>query len=87
MKALLGEDFLSVFESSPIPYSIDLHLNGTVVTSDSLSTITDHLLNNSKVEEVTYQESLVDMMNANLKQIGTALAVIVLLLPFESFSR
>ena len=28
MKALLGEDFLSVFESSPIPYSIDLHLTG-----------------------------------------------------------
>ena len=39
MKALLGEDFLSVFESSPIPFSIDLKLGGEYVASDSLAVI------------------------------------------------
>jgi len=85
MKALLGEDFLNVFESNPIPFSIDLHLDGSVVTKDSLSVITSKITENNKVEEVTYQESLVEMMNANMKQIGTVLAFVVLLLMFISF--
>lgn len=85
MKALLGEDFLNVFESNPIPFSIDLNLDGAVVTKDSLSVITAGISENKYVEEVTYQESLVEMMNANMRQIGTVLAFVVLLLLFISF--
>lgn len=85
MKALLGEDFLNVFESNPIPFSIDLNLDGEVVTKDSLSVITAGISENKYVEEVTYQESLVEMMNANMRQIGTVLAFVVLLLLFISF--
>ena len=85
MKALLGEDFLNVFESSPIPFSIDLHLDGDMVSKDSLNFVKAKILENSKVEEVTYQESLVEMMNANMTQIGLILAVVVALLMFVSF--
>ena len=39
MKAMLGEDFLSVFESSPVPASIDLTLEARYVSADSLARI------------------------------------------------
>ena len=39
MKAMLGEDFLSVFESSPVPSSIDLTLEARYVSADSLERI------------------------------------------------
>ena len=80
MKALLGEDFLSVFESSPIPLSIDLKLDGRFVTTDSLDVIKASLLANRRVEEVVYQETLVDALNANLRRISLVTGVVILLL-------
>ena len=86
MKALLGEDFLSVFESSPIPISIDLKLNGDFITSDSLEVVKAALLENRFVEEVVYQESLVDALNANLRRISLVVGVVILLLLLISFA-
>ena len=86
MKALLGEDFLSVFESSPIPLSIDLKLNGDYITKDSLDRVKANLLENRFVEEVVYQETLVDTLNANLRRISVVLGVVILLLLVISFA-
>lgn len=86
MKALLGEDFLSVFESSPIPLSIDLKLQGDYIVRDSLENIKKELLANRFVEEVVYQESLVEKLNSNLKSISLALGVVILLLMVISFA-
>jgi cell division transport system permease protein len=80
MKALLGEDFLSVFESSPIPISVELKLTGEAITSDSLEVIKANLLQNRMVEEVVYQESLVETLNANLRRISLVVGVVILLL-------
>lgn len=85
MKSLLGEDFLSVFESNPIPLSIDLHLNGEVIEKDSLIVLKHTLLKDKRIKEVVYQESLVEVLNANLNKIGTVLLVVILLLLFISF--
>jgi Cell division protein len=86
MEALLGEDFLSVFESSPIPISIDLHLDGDFITADSLEMVKKDLLANRFVDEVVYQESLVDALNANLGRISLFLGVVILLLLIISFA-
>ena len=86
MEALLGEDFLSVFESSPIPISIDLHLNGDYITSDSLEMVKADLMANRVVEEVVYQDSLVDALNANLGRISLILGVVIALLLVISFA-
>lgn len=86
MKALLGEDFLSVFESSPIPISIDLRLDGDYVTKDSIDVIKTRLLENRFVEEVVYQETLVETLNNNLGRIGLILGVVILLLLLISFA-
>lgn len=85
MEALLGEDFLSVFESNPVPLSIDLHLNGDMVSRDSLVFLKSRFLAEPAVEEVVYQESLVEILNANLRKIVTILTGIVVVLLFISF--
>ena len=85
MKALLGEDFLSVFETSPIPISIELSLKADYVQSDSLALIQPKLLAFKGVDEVSYQTSLVDALNANLSKISSILGVLILLLLFISF--
>ena len=86
MEALLGEDFLSVFESSPIPMSVDLRLNSEFITSDSLEVVKQELLGNRFVDDVVYQESLVDALNANLGRISLVLGVVIVLLLIISFA-
>ena len=86
MKSLLGDDFLSVFNSSPIPISIDLKLNGDYITKDSLEWMKAKLLENRHVEEVVYQETLVDRLNTNLRSISVVLGVVIVLLLVISFA-
>ncbi|MCF0178608.1 MAG: hypothetical protein HUJ90_08280, partial [Bacteroidales bacterium] len=80
MEELLGSDFLDVFEASPIPISIELNLNGEYVSKDSIAVVKDRLYQMSQVRDVSYQESLIEMLNANLEKIGLVMAVIILLL-------
>lgn len=86
MKSLLGEDFLSVFESSPIPISIDLKLDGDFITADSLDKVKADLLSDRRVEEVVYQETLVDALNANLRRISLVVGIVIVLLLVISFA-
>jgi cell division transport system permease protein len=85
MKELLGEDFLSVFESNPIPVSLDIQVNAEFFSKDSLAMIQRELQMDPMVAEVVYQESLVDLLNANLEKIGLVLGIFILLLMFISF--
>ena len=81
----LGEDFLDVFETSPIPVSIDVTLEAAYVSSDSLEVVRAEIAGSSLVEEVVYQRSLVDALNANLSRISMVLGVFIVLLLFISF--
>jgi Cell division protein len=85
MSELLGEDFLSVFESSPVPVSIDVTLKADYVSSDSLEIVKAKILECPMVDEVVYQQSLVDKLNTNLRKVSLVLGVLVLLLLFISF--
>lgn len=85
MKELLGDDFLEVFDVNPIPISIDIQVNALYFSNDSLSVIEDRLREMPLVDDVTYQESLVDLLNANLEKIGVGMAVFIALLLFISF--
>ncbi|MBQ9410941.1 MAG: cell division protein FtsX, partial [Bacteroidales bacterium] len=80
-----GRDFLDVFETAPVPVSIDVSLNAEYVQPDSLKMMREILSESPLVEEVNYQTSLVDALNANLAKISIALAVLVGLLLFISF--
>ena len=85
MARLLGQDFLDVFETAPVPISIDVNLEAAYVSSDSLAMIKSILAESPLVEEVVYQTSLVDALNANLQKISLGLAILVALLLFISF--
>jgi len=85
MKQMLGEDFLDVFETSPIPFSFDIRLGASSVSSDSLEVVKGEIQKSVLVDEVNYQETLVDAMNSNFRKISIFLAVIILLLLFVSF--
>ena len=85
MAELLGDDFLSVFETSPIPVSIDVTLGADYVSSDSLEMVKDEISLSPLVDEVVYQRSLVDTLNANLSRISLVIGVFIALLLFISF--
>ena len=85
MTALMGEDFLSVFATAPIPISIDLTLTSEYVSHDKIQMVVEQISKSSLVEEVIYQESLVDSLNANMNKISLLIGVFILLLLFISF--
>lgn len=85
MEQLLGEGFLDVFETAPIPVSIDITLNAEYVSADSIEVVKTRILDSQYVEEVVYQRSLVDALNANLSKISMVLSIFIALLLFISF--
>ena len=85
MKAMLGEDFLSVFGSSPVPASIDLTLEARYVSADSLDRVKEMVMASPLVDEVSYQQSLIEALNQNLTKISLLLGVLIALLLFISF--
>jgi cell division transport system permease protein len=82
---MLGEDFLDIFETSPVPASVEITLDADYVSSDSLQVVKNDISKSSLVAEVNYQGSLVDALNANLSRISLVLAFFITLMLFISF--
>ena len=85
MAQMLGRDFLDVFSTAPVPVSIDVNLEAAYVSPDSLEVVKKALSSSPLVDEVVYQTSVVEALNANLQKIGLVLGVLILLLLFISF--
>ena len=85
MAEMLGTDFLSVFETSPIPVSIVVTLDADYVSRDSLKIVEKAMMKSPMVDEVVYQKSLVDALNSNLNRISMVLGVFIALMLFISF--
>lgn len=85
MKDLLGDDFLDVFETAPIPISIDVTLSADYVSSDSLEMVKAEIMDSPLVDEVVYQRSLVDALNQNISRISFAMLLLIVALMFISF--
>lgn len=85
LEDMLGEDFMDVFETSPVPISVDVTLNAEYVVPDSLAFVSDVLSASPLVEEVDSQQPLVELLNDNLAKISAVFAVFILLLLFISF--
>ncbi|MFA6676075.1 MAG: permease-like cell division protein FtsX [Bacteroidales bacterium] len=84
MKNMLGENFMDVLESNPIPISLELKINADYISSDSLSQIKKDIEREPMVKDVVYQESIVNLMNTNIKKVGMILGIFILLLLFIS---
>ena len=76
MKAENGEDFMDFVGYNPLQNSIDVHLKAEYVNSDQLEKISEDTLNKIFVDEVTYDNDLVNLMNNNVKKISAWVLVI-----------
>ena len=85
LKEMLGDDFLSVFESSPVPVSLEVSLCADYVSADSIAVVRKLLSSSPLVDEVEYQQSLVEALNSNLARISLVLGVFIALMLFISF--
>lgn len=86
LEKMLGEDFLSVFETSPVPVSADVSLKAEYVVPDSLSKVIGRLSASPLVDEVDGRQNLVEALDANLAKITAVFAVLIAVLLFISFA-
>ncbi|MCR5352625.1 MAG: permease-like cell division protein FtsX [Bacteroidales bacterium] len=85
LKQTLGEDFLDVFETSPVPISVDVTLNAVYVHPDSLSLVTAALMDAPLVDEVEAHQTVIEALTTNLAKISLIFGVFILLMLFISF--
>ncbi|MDM1292938.1 cell division protein FtsX [Sphingobacterium sp. N143] len=83
LKEDLGEDFVQYLGHNPLLPSLDVYMKENYANTDSIKTFIDKISRNNKIKEVVYQESLIDMLNKNVRIIGIivlAFAVILLII-------
>lgn len=70
LKQDLGEDFMQYLDYNPLLACIDIKLNAEYAHPDSLAMIKSQLMRSSKIKEITYEESLVQIVQENIQRIG-----------------
>ncbi|MFG6686937.1 cell division protein FtsX [Mariniflexile sp. HNIBRBA6329] len=76
LKAENGEDFMDFVGYNPLQNSIDVHLKADFVTSEHLEKISEEATSKNFVDEVTYDNDLVNLMNENVRRISFWVLVI-----------
>jgi cell division transport system permease protein len=69
VKSDIGEDFMEFLGTNPLQNSIDIYLKADYVTNETLDNITSELSNKAFIEDIKYDNDLVQMMNNNVKKI------------------
>ncbi|MVZ62779.1 cell division protein FtsX [Sphingobacterium humi] len=80
LKEDLGEDFVEYLGHNPLLPSIDIYMKEQYANSDSIQTFIDKIGKNSRIKEVVYQESLIDMVNKNIRVIGIVILAFTVIL-------
>jgi len=76
MKKDLGEDFISFLGDNPLPPTIDVYLYADFTNPDSVAKIEKYVREYPFVKEVYVQESLLFLINENVRKISLFLLVI-----------
>jgi len=76
----LGEDFVEFLGHNPLLSSIDVYLKADYANTDSIETFIKKISSKEMVKEVVYQESLIDMVNKNIRTIGIVILAFTALL-------
>jgi cell division transport system permease protein len=66
----LGEDFIGFLGFNPLLASIEVHLQAKYANPDSIAIIENDFQAFNQIKEVFYQESLVSLVNENIRKIG-----------------
>lgn len=75
-KELGGEEFVDFLGYNPLPASIDIHLNPEFNQQEGLKSVVEELQQSPLVQEVIYQEDLLQQMNSNLSKWSLGLVII-----------
>jgi len=76
LKEDLGEDFISFLGDNPLPPSIDVYLIAAYANPDSVAMIEKYIMEYPFVKEVWYEESLLLLINENVRKISLALLIL-----------
>ena len=66
----LGEDFVTFLGFNPLSSSIEVKLDARFANNDSLQNIEQHLLLYEEVKEVSYQKTMIHLINENIEKIS-----------------
>jgi len=80
LKEELGEDFVNFLGFNPLLSSIDVKLHAEYANPDSIKFIEQKLLQYPEIKEVSYQKSLVNLLNENVKKITAIILIFSILL-------
>ncbi|WP_047550012.1 cell division protein FtsX [Psychroserpens sp. Hel_I_66] len=69
VKSDIGEDFMEFLGTNPLQNSIDVYLKADYVTNETLDGITAELETKAFIEDIKYDNDLVEIMNDNVKKI------------------
>jgi cell division transport system permease protein len=76
MKEDLGEDFISFLGDNPLPPSIDVYLYAGYTNPDSVARIEKYISEYPFVKEVYYEDSLLFLINENVRKVSLFLLVL-----------
>ena len=76
----LGEDFVGFLGFNPLSASIEIKLDARYSNNDSLQIIENHLITFEEVKEVSYQKSMIHLINENIEKISLFILAFSLLL-------
>lgn len=80
----LGQDFMTILKSNPLPASIDIKLTAGYFTPDSAASVQKQLSKLPEVKDAIYQKSLLEAVSRNTDKISTIILIFVILLLFVS---
>jgi cell division transport system permease protein len=87
LRGMLGEDFVAFLGYNPLPVSIEAKLNYRYANNDSIAAIEKELYEFKQVREVSYQKSLIGLVNDNINKISAMLLLFSALLFFVSLAQ
>lgn len=70
LKEELGEDFVEFLGYNPLLASVDVRLNAEFTNIDTIEALKAKIISFPVVKEVDYQQSLIDMINRNIRTFG-----------------
>jgi len=82
----MGTDPSEFLGTNPFTASIELQLKGDYANTDSLKWIARELKRDSRVNDISYPQDLMDSVNQNLRKVNLVLLVLAVLLTCVSFS-
>ncbi|WP_177763314.1 cell division protein FtsX [Flavobacterium sp. I3-2] len=82
---VIGEDFVHFLGFNPLQNSYDIHFKGEYVIKDSIKSIEIVFKENELIEDVVYDQQLVELVNENITKITFWVLVVSGVFAFISF--